>query len=74
MKNTFRNTVTHGKLRGLLTKKKVTSLLILIAIGAAFFATPTVSFVHSHLSNGSSQSSLLLSQSLPIDRQSRLSR
>ena len=56
MKNTFRNTVAHDKLRGLLTKKKVTSLLILIAVGAALFATPTISFARSHLSNGSGQS------------------
>ena len=58
MKNTFCNTVSHDKLRGLLPKKKVPSLLMLIAVGTAIFATPTVSFAHSHLSNGSSQSSL----------------
>jgi photosystem II stability/assembly factor-like uncharacterized protein len=56
MKNTFRNTVAHNKLSGLRTKKKVTSLLMLIAVGVALFATPTVSFARSHLSNGSDQS------------------
>jgi photosystem II stability/assembly factor-like uncharacterized protein len=56
MKNTFRNTVSHDKLRGLLTKKKVISLLILTAVVAALFATPTVSFASSNLSHGSNQS------------------
>jgi photosystem II stability/assembly factor-like uncharacterized protein len=56
MKNAFRNTVSHDKLRGLPTRKQVTSLLILIAVGAAIFATPTVSFARNNLSNGSDQS------------------
>ena len=56
MKNALRNTVSHDKLRGLLTRKKVTSLLILTAVVAVLFATPTVSFARSHLSNGSDQS------------------
>jgi len=56
MKNAFRNTVSHDKLRRLPTRKQVTSLLILTAIVAAIFATPTVSFARNNLSNGSSQS------------------
>jgi len=56
MKNAFRNTVFHGMLRGLPTRKKVTSLLILTAVVAVLFATPTVSFATSNLRNGSGQS------------------
>ena len=50
MKNTFRNTVSHDKLRGLLTKK-VTRLLILTAVVVVLFVTPTVSFASSNLRN-----------------------
>jgi photosystem II stability/assembly factor-like uncharacterized protein len=57
MKNAFRNTVSHDKLSGLSTRKKVTSLLILTAIVAALFATPTVSFASSNFRNGNGRQS-----------------
>jgi hypothetical protein len=47
MNSIFRNILSHNKLRGLLTRKKVTSLLILIDGVAVLFATPTVSFASS---------------------------
>lgn len=64
MKITFCNTGSCDKLRGLFTKKRVISLLILTAIVTALFVTSTVSVARSHHSKNASNQSQIAQRSL----------
>jgi len=70
MKNACRNFVPLDKLRRRLTKKNITSLLILPAIAAAFFTTPTIAFAKSPVSDSGQLPTISVIPTIPSNRPS----